>query len=163
MNEEFLGKKDNKVIIRESLTVSDPKEILIILHEQRMQILNELLHSMKNIQELSESTHLNPGTVKRNLEELMVHGYVFIADIRYNEYKMKMKYYQATAKEITIKYKLPEWIKTSAPLRGGPQVEACDIGFFPTWIIQIFSLSIPINKKANEQAKFMRIFIQWHQ
>lgn len=108
INDKFLGKKENEVMIKESLIITDPKEILIVLHDQRKQILNELLHTMKNIQELSEATHLNPGTVKRNLEELMSHGYVFIADVRQNDYKMTMKYYQATAKQIVIKCSLPE-------------------------------------------------------
>jgi predicted transcriptional regulator len=108
MNEKSLEKMENEVKIEDSLIITDPKEILIVLHDQRKQILNELLHTMKNIQELSEATHLNPGTVKRNLEELMSHGYVFIAAVRQNDYKMTMKYYQAKAKQIIIKYSLPE-------------------------------------------------------
>jgi predicted transcriptional regulator len=97
--------KDHQIL--EKLVISDPHQIRIVLHEQKMQILNILLHDMKNIQELKDLTGLNPGTVKRNLDELMESGLVFVAAVRKSDYNITMKYYQAITKNIEICYKMP--------------------------------------------------------
>ncbi len=92
--------------VRERLIVTDPKVIRVILHEQKLQILNILLHEMKNIQELKNLTQINPGTIKRNLDELMEYGLIFIAAIKKSDYNITMKYYRATANRIEISYQL---------------------------------------------------------
>jgi DNA-binding transcriptional ArsR family regulator len=96
---------DSKV--QDLLEISDPKVIRIILHEQKMLILHELILNMKNIQELSDATKLNPGTVKRNLDELIENHLVHVAEVRKSEYNITMKYYEATMKKIKIRFDLP--------------------------------------------------------
>ena len=91
---------------RDKLVLTDPKVIRVVLQEQRLQILNLLLYDMKNIQELRDITHINPGTIKRNLDELMEYGLVYIAAIKKSDYNITMKYYRATARQIEIAYVL---------------------------------------------------------
>ncbi len=91
---------------RDKLVLTDPKVIRIVLHEQKLQILNILLHDMKNIQDLRDITQINPGTIKRNLDELMEHGLVYIAAIKKSDYNITMKYYRATANHIDISFNL---------------------------------------------------------
>jgi hypothetical protein len=98
--------KINSIPIQEKIIVSDPKLIRIILHEQKLLILNEILREMKNIQELKEMTGLNPGTVKRNLDELIENQLVQIVAIKKSDYNITMKYYQAVAKEFEIHFTL---------------------------------------------------------
>jgi len=93
--------------VHDKLVLTDPKVIRVVLHEQKMQILKILLHEMKNIQELREITRINPGTIKRNLEELMAYGLIYIAAIKKSDYNITMKYYRATANRIEITFELP--------------------------------------------------------
>ena len=86
---------------------TDPKIIRIILHEQKLQILNILLKEMKNIQELKDLTAINPGTIKRNLDELMEVGLVEVAETKMSNYNIKMKYYRAVGTQFELKFQLP--------------------------------------------------------
>jgi predicted transcriptional regulator len=106
MEEEFHQPSQTNTAVRDRLVVTDPKVIRVVLHEQKLQILNILVHDMKNIQELKELTKINPGTIKRNLDELMEHGLIFIAAIKKSDYNITMKYYRATANHIEISYLL---------------------------------------------------------
>ncbi len=92
--------------VRDKLVLTDPRVIRVVLHEQKLQILNILIHEMKNIQELRDLTQINPGTIKRNLDELMEHGLVFIAAVKKSDYNITMKYYRAAANRIEISYQL---------------------------------------------------------
>lgn len=105
MLENSIDSQKNKKI-EDIRIIANPNEILVVLHDQKMRILIELQKSMKNIQDLVDSTGLNPGTIKRHLDELINYGFVFVADIKKNDYKMTMKYYQATAKSFEIKYEI---------------------------------------------------------
>jgi len=96
-----LGNDNKKMIF------TDPKIIRIILHEQKLQILNILLKEMKNIQELKDLTGINPGTIKRNLDELMEVGLVEIAETKISNYNIKMKYYRAVGTQFELKFQLP--------------------------------------------------------
>ncbi len=106
MEEEFHQTGQTNFAVRDKLVVTDPKVIRVVLHEQKLQILNILVHDMKNIQELKELTNINPGTIKRNLDELMEHGLIYIAAIKKSDYNITMKYYRATANRIEISYQL---------------------------------------------------------
>jgi len=97
--------QDNR-FVRDKLVLADPKVIRVVLHEQKLQILTILLRDMKNIQELREITQINPGTIKRNLDDLMEYGLIFIAAIKKSDYNVTMKYYRATAKRIEISFQL---------------------------------------------------------
>lgn len=94
--------------IKDLILVTDPSLVLVILHEKKRQILNILLNEEMNIQDLKKATGLNPGTVKRHLDDLIKNNLVFISSIKINDYNIKMKYYRALAKKIKISITLPE-------------------------------------------------------
>ncbi len=106
MEEGFHQQDQTNTGVRDKLVVTDPKVIRVVLHEQKLQILNILVHEMKNIQELRDLTQINPGTIKRNLDELMEYGLIFIAAIKKSDYNITMKYYRATANRIEISFDL---------------------------------------------------------
>ena len=106
MEEKFHQEDHANGDVRDKLVVTNPKVIRVILHEQKLQILNILVHEMKNIQELRNLTQINPGTIKRNLDELMEYGLIFIAAIKKSDYNITMKYYRATANRIEISFQI---------------------------------------------------------
>ncbi len=59
------------------------------------------------IQDLRIATDINPGTIKRYLEDLQQHKLVFVESISENEYHIKMKYYRAIARSFVIKFRVP--------------------------------------------------------
>jgi len=59
------------------------------------------------IQDLRQSIGLNPGTIKRHLDDLKLHKLVFESRIEKNDYNITMKYYRAVAKSFKIKVQIP--------------------------------------------------------
>ena len=67
------------------------------------------------IQELSKATKgpknpkgINPGTIKRHIDNLIVEKFVFKSSQKRSEYNVKMKYYSAAAEEYIIDIHIPE-------------------------------------------------------
>jgi predicted transcriptional regulator len=105
------NRTSNEIVVQDNtlpevMVISDPNLICILLHEQKRQILSAIFSEMKNIQEIKAKTGINPGTIKRHLDELMVHHLVVIRDTKKSDYNITMKYYQAAAKRFEIKYTL---------------------------------------------------------
>ncbi|MCP4762431.1 MAG: winged helix-turn-helix transcriptional regulator [archaeon] len=94
------------ITVKKVMELTDPGLILIILHEKRMKILKLLLDEAKTIQDLRKATGINPGTVKRHIEELRDHGIIFIDKVEYNDYNVKMNFYRAIAKSFLIKIEI---------------------------------------------------------
>lgn len=88
--------------VQEFLELTDPGIILIVLHDKRMKLLKMILEQPMTIQDLRKATKINPGTVKRHIEELMEYGLVFIEKVEFNDYNVKMNFYRAIAKNFRI-------------------------------------------------------------
>ena len=58
--------------------------------------------------ELSNELKLNPGTVKRHLEELINDNLVQFSHMRKNKFNINMKYYRATALKYHFEWDWPE-------------------------------------------------------
>ncbi len=93
---------------QEERYITDPSLVLTLLHEKKRMIVNLLLKNAMTIQELKIATKMNPGTIKRHLDDLMRQDLIFIAEQRLNDYNIKMKFYQATARKFIINFVLPE-------------------------------------------------------
>jgi DNA-binding HxlR family transcriptional regulator len=87
--------------------LGEPAEIRMILQKDKLQILNILLKEEKNIQQLKEATGINPGTIKRNLDDLIKNNLVFESAVKKSDYNITMKYYLAVAEEFEIKFAMP--------------------------------------------------------
>lgn len=91
-----------KLIIKESAQVSQ------IMHEKKQLILLEIFRIPLTIQDLKIKTGMNPGTIKRHLDDLMAHNLVYVQRTERNEYNILMKYYRAQAKKFIINICLPD-------------------------------------------------------
>lgn len=107
MTEQFTIEKEDAREIKDLMVVGSPELILIILHEKKKEILKLLFEKGHTIQELKNLTGINPGTIKRHLNQLEENNLVFVQYIKKNSYNIKMKYYRATAKHIKISIELP--------------------------------------------------------
>lgn len=109
-----IGKEPIKV--KNMIEITDPTVILALLHEKKMELLKLLLEKDMNIQDLKKATGINPGTIKRHLDDpkygLMQYGLVFLSKIEYSEANnIRMKFYRATAKKFKINLTFPDDVK----------------------------------------------------
>jgi transcriptional antiterminator len=98
---------DDSSDIPESKVISDPSVVPVLFHKQKQLILKLLLEKEFNIMELKQETNLNPGTIKRYLDDLVSKELIFLARKVQNEYGFFLKYYRATAKSFIIHIEWP--------------------------------------------------------
>ena len=60
------------------------------------------------IQNLTESTGINPGTIRRHIGDLIQNKLVFMCKIERSEYNVKMKFYRTVARKFRIEIQIPE-------------------------------------------------------
>ena len=87
--------------------INDPSVVPILFHKKKQIILNLLLKKEFNIMELKKETNLNPGTIKRYLDDLVSKDLVRLSRKVQNEYGFFLKYYRATAKLFVIHIEWP--------------------------------------------------------
>jgi len=93
----------NSVTIRDSIIITDPEIARVLLHEDKKKIVSLLIKNREmTIQQLSIDTQINPGTIKRYIDDLQLHNIVFLSKTTRSEYNIKMKYYCAIAKKFLI-------------------------------------------------------------
>ena len=94
-------------IIEEERVISDPSAVSVLFHDKKQEILKLLINSDLNIREIENKTGLNPGTIKRHLDDLLEKDLVFQSQTIKNEYGFTLKYYRATAKNFKVELKWP--------------------------------------------------------
>ncbi|MFX1284823.1 MAG: ArsR family transcriptional regulator [Promethearchaeota archaeon] len=87
--------------------INDPSVVPVLFHQKKQIILNLLLEKELNIMELKQKTELNPGTIKRYLDDLVSKDLAFLTRKVQNEYGFFLKYYRATAKSFIIHIEWP--------------------------------------------------------
>ncbi|MFX1508345.1 MAG: hypothetical protein ACFFDC_19865 [Promethearchaeota archaeon] len=98
---------DDSSDIPKTKVISDPSVVPILFHKQTQLILKLLLEKEFNIMELKQETNLNPGTIKRYLDNLISKELVKLTRKVQNEYGFFLKYYRATAKSFIIHIEWP--------------------------------------------------------
>lgn len=93
--------------IKEELTISNPLAIPIIFHEKKGMILKLLIEKEMTIIDLKHETGLNPGTIKRHIDDLLHHDLVFISRTKISDQSVVMKFYRAAAKKFLFNIKWP--------------------------------------------------------
>ena len=93
--------------IIDELIITDSSLVLIVLHDKKKLILEHLLEKDMTIQDLRQTIGLNPGTIKRHLDDLKKHNLVFESRIEKNDYNITMKYYRAVARSFKISIQIP--------------------------------------------------------
>lgn len=86
--------------------VNDPK-IAIIIHKQKRMILLALIKEELNINQLKDLTNINPGTIKRHLDNLIENELVIQTQTIKNEYGFVLKYYRAVARKFVVNLEWP--------------------------------------------------------
>ncbi len=89
------------------LIINDLDAISLIKHDKKKLLLELLLNEDKTIMDLSKETGWNPGTVKRHLSDLVAKNLVTPSKIEVNEYRIKLKYYRATARQFRFEFIWP--------------------------------------------------------
>ncbi len=110
MNKEKKSENQSKIffIPEETKEITDPALIMQVMHSNKQRILKEIFQQGRTIQELKNLTGMNPGTVKRHLDELMKYSLVDVERTDRNEYKILMKFYRTVAKNFEIHFTLPK-------------------------------------------------------
>lgn len=93
--------------IPKTKVINDPSVVPVLFHKQKQLILKLLISKELNIMELKQETNLNPGTIKRYLDDLISKKLIFLARKVQNEYGFFLKYYRATAKSFIIHIEWP--------------------------------------------------------
>ena len=88
--------------------ISNPQCLKHFTHEKKMAVLKALLNDPKTIMELSNELGLNPGTVKRHLEDLIKDNLVQFSHVVKNKFNITMKFYRATAIRYHFEWDWPD-------------------------------------------------------
>lgn len=86
--------------------VEDPK-LPIIVHKQKREVLKVLIENELNIKEIENITKINPGTIKRHLDDLVENGLIIQTQTVKNEYGFVLKYYRAVVKKLIVNFEWP--------------------------------------------------------
>lgn len=95
--------------IRDVIVMTDPNAAMVLFSKKSPAIhliLDSLVHEEKTIYGLKVSLHLNPGGIKRHIDELLAHGFITQVRETRNDLGMTLKYYRATAKRFEFRF---EW------------------------------------------------------
>ncbi len=95
-------KRKEKLQPREEITLTDPCAVPIVFHEKKGQILKLLIKKEMTIIDLKHATGMNPGTIKRHLDDLLLYEIIHISKEQLSEYSIMMKYYRAVAKKFSF-------------------------------------------------------------
>lgn len=98
--EDFLGPADVKQI-------QNPDTVSQIYHDVKSRILQKLIDQELTIRALSENMQINPGTIKKYLDDLIAYGLVVQSKLEKNEYGITLKYYRAVAKKFLMHFEFP--------------------------------------------------------
>ncbi|MCY3410701.1 MAG: winged helix-turn-helix transcriptional regulator [Candidatus Heimdallarchaeota archaeon] len=82
--------------------ISDYEAVSHLYHQKKQLILKLLIEKEMNIISIKKATGMNPGTIKRHLDDLIKKNLVALSSTKDNNYGQKEKYYRATGKEFSI-------------------------------------------------------------
>lgn len=84
------------------LEVNDSKLAHALIHKDKQLIIKYLIEHERKIIELKSLCKINPGTIKRHLDNLIELGLVSHPRIKINKRNIKEKYYRAIALKFII-------------------------------------------------------------
>ncbi len=103
-----INPQNEKKDIKEEMIIEDPSTVSLLDHKKKQELLLLLIEKELNILQLSKATDINPGTIKRHIDQLSTANLVKISRIEQNNWGVKMKFYRARAKQFTVKYSWPD-------------------------------------------------------
>lgn len=108
---EYKSDKNSDIDFKtnESFKLKDPDDpkLSIVVHKQKREVLKVLIENELNIKEIENITKINPGTIKRHLDDLVANGLVQQTQTVKNEYGFVLKYYRAVVKKLIVNFEWP--------------------------------------------------------
>ena len=100
---------DTHIDINETVNLDNPDDpkMVILIHKQKREVLKVLIEQELNIKEIENITKINPGTIKRHLDDLVENGLVLQTQTIKNEYGFVLKYYRAVVKKLIVNFEWP--------------------------------------------------------
>jgi DNA-binding transcriptional ArsR family regulator len=92
----------------DELVIDNVDAIKLLSHEKVNQILNLLTDRELTIIDLKNELKMNPGTIKRHLDNLLASGLVVITREEINKFQITMKYYRIRAKTFIVQWRWPQ-------------------------------------------------------
>lgn len=105
--EKNLNPSKNQLPAGEQI-ITNPEVVVQVMHAKKQLILQQLFNEALTIQDLRKKIGMNPGTIKRHLDELMAYNLIYIEREERNNYNILMKFYRTTAKKFIINFTLPD-------------------------------------------------------
>ncbi len=90
-----------------SMIINQPKVMKLFDHARMNEILGLLRVGDHTIMDLKEKLDLNPGSVKRYIDQLLHAGLIRPSKVEMNKFHIKLKYYRITALEFEIRWRWP--------------------------------------------------------
>lgn len=91
----------------DSLIFHDPVVVKVLYHPTKQRILRHLLAREMKIIDLKKALKMNPGTIKRHIDDLCACGLIERSRVNTNQYGIKEKYYRATANHFVVHLEWP--------------------------------------------------------
>ncbi len=98
---------DKGTSIKDEFLVTDPSAVPVMFHNKKNLILKLLIQNEMTIIDLKHKTGMNPGTIKRHLNDLLEFNLIYISREQISDYGIVMKYYIATAKRYKFEMSWP--------------------------------------------------------
>jgi DNA-binding MarR family transcriptional regulator len=89
------------------IEVTDQEKIQFLVHKDKQLLLRLLILQEHKIIELQNECQMNPGTIKRHIDDLVSIGLVVVSRVSINRKNIKEKYYRASALQYVVKFVLP--------------------------------------------------------
>lgn len=93
--------------IKDIEIIRDPSAVSSLFHDKKQEILKLLVEKDLNIRDIQNETGLNPGNIKRYLDDLLEKKLVVQSQTIKNEYGFIMKYYRAVSKKFIVNLEWP--------------------------------------------------------
>ncbi|UYP44393.1 hypothetical protein NEF87_000678 [Candidatus Lokiarchaeum ossiferum] len=93
--------------ISEVAIINDPSVVPILFHEKKQMLLSLIIPEEKTIIDIKNITKMNPGTIKRHLDDLVKKNLAVQSRFFTNEFGIKMKYYRAVARKFLVQIEWP--------------------------------------------------------
>ncbi len=88
--------------IKDLKELTDFRAIPLLFHDKKEKLLKLLIDNKMNIIGIAKELKMNPGTVRRHLDDLISMDLVELIETVKNEYGQKEKYYRASAKRFKV-------------------------------------------------------------
>ena len=98
----------SEFILKDEMIVTDVDAISLFKSGGKQDILRVLMENEMNIHDLKNALKMNPGTIKRHLDQLLEFKLIVQTREDENSWGVRMKYYRTVARKFIINFHWPE-------------------------------------------------------